>query len=146
MLTGDDFKVMYEAQERDLETLRAQLASVTAERKAAADALKSMRSEVAETMVSLGNTMAAVIAERDAARQALAASTEREGRLREALTRRRQGLQNILEFRRLSTLSNNAEPRYGALTREELDQAIDEIDAALALPVGETGEGSGGDA
>jgi hypothetical protein len=50
---------------------------------------------------------------------------EREG-LRTQLKRHRQGLSNILEFRRCT------DGRYGALTREEVEQAIAEMDAALA--------------
>lgn len=49
-------------------------------------------------------------------------------RLEKALGRCRQGYQNILEFRRLPHPHLG---RYGALTREELEQSIAEIDAAL---------------
>lgn len=56
----------------------------------------------------------------------LEAAETREKRLREVLERNRQGYRNLLEFRRLSG------GRYGALTREELEQTITEIDTALA--------------
>ena len=55
--------------------------------------------------------------ERDAAR-------EDGARLRAALERNRQGMQNILEFRKVSN------DRYGDLTREEIEGVIAEIDAA----------------
>lgn len=47
--------------------------------------------------------------------------------LRAAMERQIQGLLNILEFRKLSGESQ----RYGALTREELEQSISEGRAAL---------------
>lgn len=49
-------------------------------------------------------------------------------RLRSALERCRQGQRNILEFRKLES------GRYGALTREEIETVIAEIDVALATP------------
>lgn len=47
-------------------------------------------------------------------------------RVRRALEDQRQGLQNLLEFRKL------ASGRYGTLTREEIEESIVKIDAALA--------------
>jgi chromosome segregation ATPase len=57
----------------------------------------------------------------------LSAATEREERLRGALARQRQGLSNLLEFRRI-----RGSDRYGALIREEIEQSMAEIDAALS--------------
>jgi hypothetical protein len=48
------------------------------------------------------------------------------GRAYEALRRHRQGMLNILEFRKLNS------GRYGALTREEIEETISEIDSVLS--------------
>lgn len=57
-------------------------------------------------------------------------------RLEGALRRVRQGYQNILEFRQLTAdvwgTRDGYGGRYGALTREEIDGVLTEIDAALA--------------
>lgn len=45
---------------------------------------------------------------------------------REALIRRRQGMQNILEFRKIA-----GSERYGSLTRDEIEACIEEINMAL---------------
>lgn len=47
-------------------------------------------------------------------------------RLRAALKRNLQGYRNLIEFRRIGP------DRYGALTREEIEQEITLIEAALA--------------
>lgn len=52
-------------------------------------------------------------------------------RLYEALERQRQGLANLLEFRRLEN------GRFGNLTREEIEESMHGIDFALALARGE---------
>lgn len=57
-----------------------------------------------------------------------AAEAEARG-LREALERIRQGYSNLLEFRKIAGID-----RYGALTREEIEQERALIDAALATP------------
>lgn len=57
----------------------------------------------------------------------LEAAERREKALRDALERNRRGYLNILEFRRL------VDGRYGALTREEIEQVIFGIDDALAV-------------
>jgi hypothetical protein len=69
-----------------------------------------------------------------AERQRADAAEAREKGLREALLRHRGGLQNILEFRKITLWGfNNAggEVRYGALTREEVEASVAEIDAVL---------------
>ena len=55
-------------------------------------------------------------------------------RLREALKRNRQGYQNILESRQITSgaWGNGYGERYGALTREELEEVISGIKSALA--------------
>jgi hypothetical protein len=58
------------------------------------------------------------------------ATKERVTVLEEALRRVRQGYRNILEVRKLSGVE-----RYGALTHEEIDGVIGEIDAALNAEV-----------
>lgn len=58
---------------------------------------------------------------------ALTAAQERERRLELQLRRNHRGYLNILEFRRIK-----GSDRYGALTREELDQVISEIESALS--------------
>ncbi len=66
--------------------------------------------------------------------------------LREALLRNRQGYLNILEMRKLSSEKwgerDGYGGRYGALTREEIEGVIADIDAALAItePTGKTSE------
>lgn len=45
---------------------------------------------------------------------------------REALKRRKQGMQNILEFRKIA-----GSERYGLLTRDEIEACIEEINMAL---------------
>lgn len=56
-------------------------------------------------------------------------------RLESALIRNRQGYLNILEMRKLSSEQwgerNGYGGRYGALTREEIEAVIAEIDEAL---------------
>ena len=55
--------------------------------------------------------------------------------MREALNRNRQGLRSILEFRKLAAARWGSRDgyggRYGALTREEIESAIIDIDVAL---------------
>jgi hypothetical protein len=57
-------------------------------------------------------------------------------RLKAALLRNRQGYVNILEMRKLSSEQwgqrDGYGGRYGALTREEIEAVIAEIDEALA--------------
>lgn len=53
-------------------------------------------------------------------------------RLEAALLRNRKGYLNILEMRKLSLTPLFAEGRYGALTREEIEAVVAEIDKALA--------------
>lgn len=50
---------------------------------------------------------------------------------REALKRHRQGMRNILEFRKISGTGSGINSRYGSLTRDEIEKCIGEIDAAL---------------
>ncbi len=50
---------------------------------------------------------------------------------REALKRHRQGMRNILEFRKISGTGSSINSRYGSLTRDEIKECIEEIDAAL---------------
>lgn len=57
----------------------------------------------------------------------LAAKDAEIARLREQLERERQGYRTIIDFRKMANSD-----RYGCLTREELDERIAEIDAALA--------------
>ena len=60
--------------------------------------------------------------------------------LEAALQRNRQGYKNILELRKLDSAkwgqADGYGGRYGALTREEIEGVIAEIDAALALVKG----------
>jgi hypothetical protein len=62
----------------------------------------------------------------------LIAEREKCQRLRDALLRNRQGMRNILEFRKLARTYFSNPDRYGALTREEIEGTIAEIDAALS--------------
>lgn len=65
-----------------------------------------------------------------------AALLEENKRLRDGLERQRQGLRNILEFRKLDSEKwgqrDGYGGRYGALTRQELEESIANIDAILA--------------
>jgi uncharacterized small protein (DUF1192 family) len=74
-------------------------------------------------------------AENERLRAELAEARKDTARLRLALERNRQGLLNILEFRQLDGKAwgqrDGYGGRYGALTRDEIEVSVAEIDAAL---------------
>jgi predicted RNase H-like nuclease (RuvC/YqgF family) len=93
------------------EKLRFELARVAAELEEEKNANLPLYSD---RIRNLEDKIAAMTAERDA--------------LRAQLERNRQGYLNILEFRKIA----GSGARYGALSRDELEEVIRQIDAALA--------------
>ncbi len=108
-----------------LTVLREQIAEMECERDEWQEAEASVCPEdvgVVECVLALRRQITSLTAERD--------------RAVDALRRNRQGYMNILEFRKLDSEKwgqrDGYGGRYGALTREEIETVVAEIDAALS--------------
>ena len=76
------------------------------------------------TVISATESVKGLIAEVERLRATLQTA-------REALGRHRQGMQNILEFRKITAVGSPKYVRYGALTGEEVEESIAGLDKAI---------------